>query len=106
MNQQAAGGGTFAKPTVRSPWMAQFFLLFMLGGMLKELNAVSGSSLSLFGLFVPMYNMWWLFSIIPGEAAKAKQKAGCKTPARGGIVYIMLPGYALASDLNDIAQGT
>lgn len=101
----AVAGSMTAKPTVRSPFVAQLFALFMIWGMVRELNAVSGGSISALALFVPFYNFWWLISVLPGEAAKAKQRAGSKTPARGGFVYMLFAGYALAADLNDIAEG-
>jgi len=105
MMQQSGGSTSLAKPSVRNPIMAQIMALFMIWGMVGDLNKITGGSRSALALFVPMYNMWWLFSILPGEAAAAKQKAGSRTPARGGFLYLMFCGYALASDLNDIAEG-
>ena len=47
-----------------------------------------------------------MFVKVPEQVQKAKEKAGIAQtkPARGIVLYIFLFPYALASDLNDIAQ--
>ena len=48
---------------------------------------------------------WYLMWILtPAQMQKAKQMARCQNPTRGFIVYFFLFPYALAADLNDIAQ--
>lgn len=70
--------------------------------MVRELNAVSGSALVAWHLFIPFYGIYWAAVLVPKEMAVAKQKAGKSAP-RGLVVYLVLFLYAFATDLDDLA---
>ena len=73
--------------------------------MINELKAVTGNaSFPWWPMFVPFYGMYWAWIMVPGEVAKAKQMRGIQNPPRGIVVYVFLFLYALAADLNDIAN--
>jgi hypothetical protein len=73
--------------------------------MLGEINGVTKSgALAWWQIFVPLYNYYVLWILVPGEVQKAKQMVGVQQPARGIVVYVFFWLYAAASDLNDIAK--
>ena len=73
--------------------------------MTNELKAVTGNpSFAWWPMFIPFYNYYWMWVMVPQEMAKAKQMRGIQQPPRGFIVYFLLFPFALASDLNDIAR--
>jgi hypothetical protein len=73
--------------------------------MIGELNSVTKSnSVPWWGIFVPFYQYYVMWILIPGEMQKAKQMAGVQQPARGIFLYFLLFLYAFAADLNDIAK--
>ena len=84
-------------------------VLLLLGiiKMTNELKAVTGNvSFAWWPLFIPFYNYYWMWIMVPAEVNKAKQMRGVQQPARGFFMYffpVLFP-YALAADLNDIAK--
>jgi hypothetical protein len=73
--------------------------------MMNEVNGVTKSgALAWWQLFIPFYNYYVMWILIPGEVQKAKQMAGVQQPARGIVVYFFLFLYALAADVNDLAK--
>jgi hypothetical protein len=85
------------------------FVLFLLGVMkaTNDLNAVTGNTgFAWWPIFIPFYNYYWMWIMVPAEVARAKQMRGVQTPPRGFIMYFFpfLFLFAFGSDLNDIAQ--
>jgi hypothetical protein len=73
--------------------------------MTNELKAVTGNpSFPWWPMFIPFYQYYWMWLMVPAEMAKAKQMRGIQQPTRGFIVYFFLFLYAYAADLNDIAK--
>jgi hypothetical protein len=68
-------------------------------GMAKEARAIN-----------PAVQVWtWIFWFLPSimtrpEIVKAKQMAGSQAPARSFVLYLFFPHFALAKDLNDLAD--
>jgi hypothetical protein len=92
-----------------------FYLVGVFGGgimyllsaikMSNELKAVTrNASFAWWPIFVPFYNYYWLWLVVPAEVTKAKQMMGVQQPTRSIVLYIFLWHYALASDLNDMAR--
>jgi hypothetical protein len=72
--------------------------------MVKELKSVTNNQgFAWWPMIVPIYNIIYLFTMVPPEVARAKQMVGAPQPPRQPIVYFFLSLYALAADLNDIA---
>ncbi len=96
----------------------------MIGGGLGGLLSLAGLVMFLYFSIVMMFElkkflqedfMWWLIFIpcinlylaclvLPPLVTKAKQKAGAAGEARSILWYFLVLPWALASDLNDIAQ--
>jgi hypothetical protein len=82
-------------------------LLWM--GMVKELNAVGGN-LAWWPwavYWVPLvwfYTIYYLLLVVPKDVQRVKQQNGVQRPARNLILYWFFPLWALASDLNDMAE--
>jgi hypothetical protein len=90
-------------------------LVFTLGGavwalsmiipMVNELKSVTqNAELAWWPMFVPFYNYYWMWLVIPAEVAKAKQMLGVQQPPRHIVLYIFLWPFALASDINDMVR--
>ncbi len=72
--------------------------------LVNELKSVTKNpAFAWWPILVPIYNIIYLFTMVPPEVVKAKQMVGAPQPARPPILYFFLPNFALASDLNDIA---
>jgi zinc-ribbon domain len=95
--------------------LAALGMLFVLGGavwsfllaiqMIRELQAVTRSDqLAWWGLIVPVYNIYFMWFVVPEEVAKAKQQLGARQPPQSIMFYILLWPFALASDLNDLVR--
>lgn len=81
------------------------FALIGLFKMLAELNGVTQSNtVQWWMMLIPFYSIYVAWIMVPAEVAKAKQMVGSQQPPRSIVVYIFLWLYALAADLNDIAQ--
>lgn len=89
--------------------------LVMLGGsvwylllavqMTNEVKSVTHSeALAWWPLIVPIYQLYFMWVVIPQEVAKAKQMLGSRQPPQNIVLYIFLWHYALASDLNDMVR--
>ena len=73
--------------------------------MVRELKSVTRSDqLAWWGLIVPVYNVYFMWLVVPQEVAKAKQLFGAREPPQSLILYIFLWPFALASDLNDLVR--
>jgi len=94
-----------------------FFILDLaaLGGMVwylllairmaNEVKAVTqNESFAWWPIFVPFYNYYWLWIVVPQEVGKAKQMLGVQQPVRPIVLYIFLWHFALASDINDMVR--
>ena len=82
-------------------------LLINAVSMLRELqNYTQDNEFVWWWLFIPCLGVYFAWIKVPEQVTKAKEKAGLlqTKPTRGIVVYIFLWMYALASDLNDIAQ--
>jgi hypothetical protein len=73
--------------------------------MIGEINSVTKSgTLAWWMVFIPLYNYYVMWIMVPNEMQKAKQMVGVQQPARGIVVYVFFWLYAAAADLNDIAK--
>jgi hypothetical protein len=73
--------------------------------MTGEMKAVTrNEGFAWWPMFIPIYQIYWMWILVPQEMAKAKQMAGVQSPPRGIIAYIVVFLYAYAADLNDIAK--
>jgi hypothetical protein len=73
--------------------------------MLGELKAVTKSeALAWWGLLIPLYHLYVVLIIVPGEMTKAKQAYRVQEPTRNVVLYWLLTLYAFAADLNDLAR--
>ncbi len=73
--------------------------------MADELKSVTkNAQFAWWPIIVPIYNLIYLLTIVPPEMQRAKQMVGAQQPARSNILYFLLPLYAMAADINDIAQ--
>jgi hypothetical protein len=97
------------------PALASLAALFLLGGgvwylliaiqMVNELKAVTHSEqLAWWPLLVPVYQLYFMWIVVPQEVAKAKQMLGLRQPPQSIVIYILLWHFALASDLNDMVR--
>jgi hypothetical protein len=81
------------------------WLLFNTIQMANEVKAVTRSQgFAWWPFFVPIYNLYWMWILVPQEVAKAKQMLGVQAPVRSIVLYIFLWQFALASDINDMAR--
>jgi hypothetical protein len=98
-----------------SPGLGSLASLFVLGGcvwylllaiqMVAELKSVTRSDeLAWWPLVVPVYQLYFMWFVVPQEMAKAKQLLGARQPPQPVVLYIFLWHFALASDLNDLVR--
>ena len=103
-----AGAGQ--RPTLREPVMTLLMCFIPIYGiivcykMANELAQFTRSGFFSLGFLIPCYNFIWILMALPNEVAKAKQMAGSPKPPRSFILYLFLWPYALACDLNEIAD--
>lgn len=81
-----------------------FYALFALWSMLSELqNYTNDEDFQPWHIFVPILGIYFLWVKVPEQINKAKQMAGSRNPQNAGIVlYIFIPYFALAKDLNEV----
>ena len=104
------GGGQ--RPTIRNPVTALLLMFIPIYGpfikwpeMLTELqNCTPNQSFFKWGWIIPCYSLFWFLSVLPAQVQQAKQAMGSPKPARGVFLYFLLAPYALACDLNEIAD--
>lgn len=77
--------------------------IFELRKMTLEVSSITKTPIAWWPIIVPLYGLYWSAVALPAEVAKAKSAAGKGAP-RGAVVYLFLCLYALASDLNDLAE--
>ncbi len=110
-----AGGagmtGPGQKPTIRNPVMTMLMTfipiygIIVYYGMIKELkNFTQDPGFFMWGWLIPCFNFYWMLLLLPQQVTKAKQMAGSPKPARGIIFYWFIGPYALAADLNEVAD--
>jgi len=75
--------------------------------MVNEVKSVTrNTAFAWWPIFVPVYSIYWIVLLLPQEVTNAKRTVGLQQPARGLIFYLFLAPWALASDINEIAQRT
>ncbi len=79
--------------------LQSFFLLGMVAELKQKAN---DTELTPWHVFVPCLNLYVLALKVPPVVTKAKQMANVSVPTRSLALYVLLPVYALASDLNDL----
>ena len=73
--------------------------------MMGELKAVTrAETLAWWGLLIPLYSLYVILVIVPGEMTKAKQWLRVQEPTRNVVLYWLLFPYAFAANLNDLAR--
>jgi len=55
-------------------------------------------------LIVPLYQLYFMWMVVPQEVAKAKQLLGVRKPPQNILLYVFLWHYALATDINDMVR--
>ncbi|KYF65969.1 hypothetical protein BE15_03665 [Sorangium cellulosum] len=80
------------------------YAIWQLWAMLNELQqATKDPEFKPWYVFIPLLNYYFLWVKVPEQVTRAKQMAGSRNPQAEGIVlYIFLPLYALAKDLNEV----
>ncbi|HSY24208.1 MAG TPA: zinc ribbon domain-containing protein [Polyangiaceae bacterium] len=79
--------------------------LLQLIAMTNEVKAVTrNEAFAWWPIFVPLYQIYWMWILFPQEVGKAKQSLGIQTPVRNIVLYIFLFPFAAASDINDMAR--
>jgi hypothetical protein len=74
--------------------------------MINELKVVTRNpDFAWWPMFIPFFNYYWAWILVPQEVAKAKQLLGVQAPVRPIVFYIFLFPYALALDINDMVAG-
>ena len=100
---------------VVSPTLGSLASLFVLAGsvwylllavqMVNELKSVTHSEeLAWWPLIVPIYQLYFMWVVVPQEVGRGKQMLGVKQPPQNIVLYIFLWHFALASDLNDLVR--
>jgi hypothetical protein len=79
-------------------------LVFSISMLLELKNFTRNEAFNWWFIFIPCLNIYFMWFLVPQEVARAKQMAGSPAPPRGIVVYIFLFLYALAADLNDVAN--
>ncbi len=80
------------------------FLVYTFG-MLGELKRVTqNQGFQPWFILIPCFNYYFMWIKVPEEVTRAKQIARSQVPTRSIVVYVFLFLYALAADLNDVAQ--
>jgi hypothetical protein len=70
--------------------------------MANEIKSVTRNDAFAWWLvLIPIYGLWIR---VPQEVARAKQILGVQQPPRSIVLYIFLPLFALASDVNDLVR--
>ena len=98
-----------------APALGSLASLFVLAGwvwyvvlavqMVNELKSVTRSEeLAWWPIIVPIYQLYFMWFVVPQEVAKAKQMLGVRQPPQNVVLYIFLWHFALASDLNDMVR--
>ena len=73
--------------------------------MIRELRSITRSDeLQWWPLIVPLYNIYFMWLLVPQEVTKAKQMLGVRQPPQHLLLYIFLWPFALATDLNDMVR--
>ena len=80
-------------------------LVYMVSMLLELKNFTRNESFNWWFIFIPCLNIYFAWFLVPQEVARAKQMAGSMNQQpRNIVVYIFLFLYALAADLNDVAN--
>jgi hypothetical protein len=98
-----------------SPALGSLAGLFVLGGwvwylllamqMIRELRSVTRSDeLAWWPLIVPLYNIYFMWFLVPQEVTKAKQMLGVRQAPQHILLYVFLWPFALATDINDMVR--
>lgn len=104
-------GGGGPKGEVRNPVTTLIISLvcclygvFQLWTMLNELQQYTrDDEFKPWYMFIPVLSIYFLWIKVPEQVAKAKQMAGSRNPqAQGIVLYIFIPYFALAKDLNEV----
>ena len=110
----AAGGGG-PKGQTRNPvstliisMLCCVYGLIQMWSMLNELQQFTrDDEFKPWYMFIPVLSIYFLWIKVPEQVTKAKQMAGSRNPmAQGIVLYIFLPYYALAKDLNEVWDPT
>ena len=73
--------------------------------MVGEVRSVTrNTSFAWWPILVPIYGMYWAWILVPQEVAKAKRLVGLAKPPQHIVLYIFLWPFALATDINEIAD--
>jgi hypothetical protein len=73
--------------------------------MVSELKSITrGESLAWWPLLVPVYQLYFMWVVVPQEVARAKQMLGVREPPQNIVLYICLWHFAFALDLNDMVR--
>jgi len=80
-------------------------LVYMVSMLLELKNFTRNEGFNWWFVFIPCLNIYFMWFLVPQEVQRAKQMAGSMNQQpRNIVVYIFLFLYALAADLNDVAN--
>jgi hypothetical protein len=84
---------------------AVMFLVYMIMMLMELKNYTRDDSFNWWFIFIPCLNYYLMWILTPQQVGKAKQMAQSRnSQPRSIVAYIFVPQYALAADLNDIAN--
>lgn len=99
-----AGGPTGPRPAKQNPIICLLiYPMFFLNLMALE-KFTQDPDFKWWMVLIPCYGFYYALTAVPAQVEKAKQMAGVSTPRQSTIMYLIVPSYALAVDINDIAQ--
>ncbi len=80
-----------------------FYLMLL--KILDELRcAAQNPAFPRWPIFVPIYNIVYMLTMVPPEIMRAKSLRGLQPTTRPLVLYFFFPVFALQSDLNDLAN--
>lgn len=84
--------------------VASVWYLIVAIRMIRELQVAAHEPLPWWPIFVPLYNLYWMWLRVPQQVAKAKQNLGVGRPPCHILLYIFFWPFALATDLNEMVR--
>jgi len=92
------------RPGKKNVFICLMFPILYLLNLMELQKFTQDPNFSWWMVLVPCYGFYYGLTAVPAQVEKAKQMAGVNAPRQSTILYLIVPSYALAVDLNDIAQ--
>jgi hypothetical protein len=55
-------------------------------------------------VLIPGYNSYWILTVVRDQVRKARAAAGLSPELRSGVLYFVLPAWALAVDIDELSE--